>query len=257
LWGDVNKVLDHDRLPRHVAIIMDGNGRWAQRRGLTRIEGHKRGKDAVRAVVEASRDLDLEYLTLYAFSTENWQRPPTEVRALMGLLHRYLRTELQRMMKRNIRLRAVGDLDRLPGTVRRALEHVIHETRNNTGLTVILALSYGGREEIVAAARTLALAVQEGRLKPEEIDQACFAQHLWTADIPDPDLLIRTSGEYRLSNFLLWQLVYTELYVTNTLWPDFTREEFLQALADYQNRERRFGRTTDQQSPPELKRAAR
>ncbi|MBI3300703.1 MAG: isoprenyl transferase [Deltaproteobacteria bacterium] len=253
----MSTVIDKDRLPRHVAVIMDGNGRWAQRRGLSRIEGHKRGKDAVQAVVETSRELGLEYLTLYAFSTENWQRPSGEVRALMGLLRRYLRTELQRMMKNNIRLRAAGDLDRLPLAVHKALDDVVFATRNNDGLTVVLAVSYGAREEIVAATRALTVAVQEGRLDPQQIDEQCFGQYLWTAGIPDPDLLIRTSGEFRLSNFLLWQLAYTEIYVTDTLWPDFGREEFLRALADYQGRERRFGRTAEQPLPSELRRAAR
>lgn len=236
---------------------MDGNGRWAQRRGLNRNEGHTRGKDAVRAVVETSREIGLEYLTLYSFSSENWQRPAGEVRALMSLLHRYLRTELQRMMKKNIRLLAVGNLDRLPLVVRKALEKTIFTTRNNDGLTIVLAISYGAREEIVAAARSLAAAVRQNRLDPEEIDEKCFTRHLWTRDIPDPDLLIRTGKEFRLSNFLLWQLAYTEIYVTDTLWPDFGREEFLRALADYQGRERRFGRTAEQQSPDELKRAVR
>ena len=255
--GGVSTRLDKDQLPRHVAVIMDGNGRWAQRRSLSRVEGHQRGKDAVRAVVETSREIGLQYLTLYAFSTENWQRPVGEVRALMGLLRRYLRTELRRMMNYNIRLRAAGDLSRLPVAVRRALEAVILATRSNSGLTVVLAVSYGAREEIVAATRALATAVRKGQLDPQEIDEQRFAQHLWTADIPDPDLLIRTGGELRLSNFLLWQLAYTELYVTDTLWPDFGREEFLLALADYQGRERRFGRTTEQQLPSALRRAAR
>jgi undecaprenyl diphosphate synthase len=252
----VNTTIDKERLPRHVAVIMDGNGRWAQQRGLTRIEGHKRGKDAVRAVVETSREIGLDYLTLYAFSTENWQRPVGEVRALMSLLLRYLRTELRRMMKKNIRLRAIGDLSRLPLAVRQALEKAVLTTRNNNGLTVVLAISYGAREEIVAAARALALQVREGRLEPQEITDRLFTQHLWTADVPDPDLLIRTSGEFRLSNFLLWQTAYTEIYVTDALWPDFGREEFLRALADYQGRERRFGRTAEQQPPTGLKHAA-
>ncbi len=253
----MHTLIEKERLPRHVAVIMDGNGRWAQRRGLNRNEGHKRGKDAVRAVVETSREIGLECLTLYSFSSENWQRPAGEVRALMSLLHRYLRTELQRMMKKNIRLLAVGNLDRLPLVVRKALEKTISTTRNNDGLTIVLAISYGAREEIVAAARALAAAARQNRLDPEEIDEKCFTRHLWTRDIPDPDLLIRTGKEFRLSNFLLWQLAYTEIYVTDTLWPDFGREEFLRALADYQERERRFGRTAEQQSPGELKRAAR
>lgn len=250
-------VLEKERLPRHVAVIMDGNGRWATQRGLSRIEGHKRGKDAVRAIVEASAELGLECLTLYAFSTENWQRPAPEVRALMSLLQRYLRTELHRLMKNDIRLRAIGDLSRLPVAVRRELEKVIRATQENTGLTVVLAVSYGGREEIVEVARTLASAVLEGRLALQEINERTLTQHLWSAGIPDPDLLIRTSGEFRLSNFLLWQLAYTEIYVTETLWPDFNREEFYRALADYQGRERRFGRTAEQPPLTELRRVAR
>lgn len=250
-------VLEKERLPRHVAVIMDGNGRWATRRGLSRIEGHKRGKAAVRAIVEAAAELGLEYLTLYAFSTENWQRPANEVRALMSLLQRYLRTELHKLMKNGIRLQAIGDLSRLPVAVRRELESVIHTTRENTGLTVVLAVSYGGREEIVAAARALASAVLEGRLTLQEINERTLTQRLWSAGIPDPDLLIRTSGEFRLSNFLLWQLAYTEIYVTATLWPDFNREEFYRALADYQGRERRFGRTAEQPSVTELRSVAR
>jgi undecaprenyl diphosphate synthase len=253
----VNVGVEKERLPRHVAVIMDGNGRWAQRRGLSRVEGHKRGKAAVQAVVETSGELGLEYLTLYAFSTENWQRPVNEVRALMSLLRRYLRTELQKLMENNIRLRAVGDLSRLPAAVRQALEHAVLQTQDNTGLTVVLAISYGGREEITHAARSVAAAVQAGRIALQDVTEETFAQHLWTSGIPDPDLLIRTSGEFRLSNFLLWQLAYTEIYVTDTLWPDFGREEFLRALADYQNRERRFGRTAEQPPATEFRRVAR
>ena len=213
--------LDLDRLPRHVAVIMDGNGRWAQARGLSRIEGHKRGKDSVRAVVETSRRLGIPHLSLFAFSTENWQRPKPEVRALMGLLRRYVRTELNRMMRNEVRVLAIGDLHRLPDPVRRDLEAAIEATRMNTRLTVNLCVSYGGREDIVQAARNIAVDVEAGRLKPEDVDSTAFAQRLGTRGIPDPDLLIRTSGEMRLSNFFLWQLAYTEIYVTNTLWPDF------------------------------------
>ena len=250
-------VIEKDRLPRHVAVIMDGNGRWAQRRGLSRLEGHRRGKEAVRNIVDASREIGLSYLTLYAFSSENWQRPAQEVRALMGLLNRYLRTELRRMMRYNIRLQSVGDLERLPANVRKSLLDVIAATKENTGLTVVLAISYGAREEIVAAVQALAEAVRTGQLDPQAIDEQTIGNMLWTADIPDPDLLIRTSGEFRISNFLLWQLAYTELYVTETLWPDFDRDAFLQALAEYQSRERRFGRTAEQRGETELKRAAR
>ncbi len=255
--SNVDNGLEKGRLPRHVAIIMDGNGRWAQQRSLGRVEGHKRGREAVETVIETCREVGISYVTLYAFSTENWQRPPTEVRALMALLQRYLRNEQPQMMKKNVRLRAVGDLDRLPSKVRKSLDAVMSATCNNTGLTVILALSYGAREEIVQAARALALAVQLGDLAPEDITEQHLAQSLWTADIPDPDFLIRTSGEFRLSNFLLWQLAYTELYVTDTLWPDFTRDEFLRALANYQSRERRFGRTAEQQTVSEPRRATR
>src|SRR5262249_28679726 len=236
---------------------MDGNGRWAQRRGLNRNEGDKRGEDAGRGGGETSREIGLQNLTLYSFSSENWQRPANEVRALMSLMHRNLRTQHHRRLKKKIRLRAVGNLGRLPLVVRKALEKAILATRNNDGLTVVLAISYGAREEIVASARALATAVQEGRVAPEEIDEKRFAQQLWTGDIPDPDLLIRTGKEFRLSNFLLWQLAYTEIYVTDTLWPDFDRDEFLRALADYQGRERRFGRTAEQQPPVELRRAVR
>lgn len=246
-----------DRVPRHVAVIMDGNGRWAQRRGLSRIEGHKRGKEAVREIVEASRELGLAYLTLYAFSSENWQRPPHEVRALMGLLNRYLRTELRRMMRYDIRLRAIGNLERLPANVRKSLLDAVDATRDNTGLNVVLAVSYSAREEIVSAVQALAQDVRSGRLDPGRIDERTLEGALWTSDIPAPDLLIRTSGEFRVSNFMLWQLAYTELYVTDTLWPDFDREAFEHALAEYQRRDRRFGRTSEQFAAPPLERAAR
>jgi len=236
-------VLDMSRLPRHVAIIMDGNGRWAQRRKLGRVQGHRRGKEAVQAVLETAHRLEIPYLSLFAFSTENWQRPRAEVRALMNLLHRYLRTELDRMQEKQVRLRAIGDIQRLPEGVRRDLQRAIEVTRDNTRLTVGLCLSYGGRQDIVSAMRKIARKVRAGHLEPEEIDESLVRDSLGTADMPDPDLLIRTSGEMRISNFFLWQLAYTEIYVTETLWPDFREKEFLDALAEYQNRERRFGRT--------------
>lgn len=248
--------LDPAQLPRHVAVIMDGNGRWAERRGLSRIEGHKRGKDSVRAIVETSRRIGIPYLSLFAFSTENWQRPRREVTALMGLLRRYLRTELRRMMKNDVRLLAIGDLSRLPDLVRADLEKTVFETRDNKHLTVGLCVSYGGREDILRATQALAREVQEGSLLPEEIDEEAMASHLGTVGLPDPDLLIRTSGEMRISNFFLWQLAYTEIFVTDTLWPDFRDDEFLSALTQYQQRERRFGRTGDQQ-PKEIVGAAR
>jgi len=248
--------LDLARLPRHVAIIMDGNGRWAQQRGLTRIEGHKRGKDAVRAVVETSRRLGISYLSLFAFSTENWSRPRREVDGLMGLLRRYLRTELRKMMKNEIRLVSVGDITRLPSSLREELEQTIDATKDNRRMTVVLAVSYGGREEIVQAARALARDVRDGRIGPEAIDESVFSGYLSTRGIPDPDLLIRTSGEMRISNFFLWQSAYTEIYVTDTLWPDFDEQHFLEALAHYQRRERRFGRIIEHAERERL-RAAR
>ncbi|HYB99253.1 MAG TPA: isoprenyl transferase [Candidatus Limnocylindrales bacterium] len=233
-------------LPRHVAVIMDGNGRWATQRGLSRIQGHRKGKDSVREIVETAREIGIEYLTLYAFSTENWERPGREVEALMGLLRRYLRTEVNKMMRHGIRLRAIGNLRRLPREVLSDLRDVEHRTRDNSGMTVQLAVSYGSREEILAAARKLARRVRDGDLAAEDIDEEAFAGALMTATIPDPDLLIRTSGEMRLSNFLLWQAAYTELYITETLWPDFRRPQFLAALAEFKKRRRRFGRTDQQ-----------
>lgn len=237
--------LDPARLPRHVAVIMDGNGRWAQRRGLSRLEGHREGKESVRAVVETSRRLGIPYLSLFAFSTENWQRPRREVSGLMTLLRRYLRTEVRRMMENQVRLRPVGDISRLPEPVRRELERVVRLTANNDKLTVCLCVSYGGREDILSAARAAARAATAGELDPDRLDEECFSQLLGTAGIPDPDLLIRTSGEMRVSNFYLWQIAYTEIYVTQTLWPDFREREYLRALAWFQGRERRFGRVVE------------
>jgi undecaprenyl diphosphate synthase len=237
---------DPTRLPRHVAVIMDGNGRWAEQRGLSRLHGHRVGKDSVRAVVESARKLGIEYLSLFAFSTENWNRPPKEVEGLMQLLRRFLASELDKMMKHGIRLIAVGTLRRLPPAVREALRSAVRTTRRNTGMTVVLAVSYGGREEIAAAMRAIARKVKKGELEPGAITQDVIAKHLATKDIPDPDLLIRTSGEMRISNFFLWQLAYTEIYVTDTLWPDFREREFAQALAFYEQRERRFGKTSAQ-----------
>jgi undecaprenyl diphosphate synthase len=238
--------IDKERLPRHVAIIMDGNGRWATQRGLTRIAGHRRGKDSVKEVVETARRIGIPYVSLYAFSSENWQRPKTEVQALMRFLRRYLMEEIKRMMKNGIRLLAIGNLRRLPREVQVALRNAIHETRDNVGMTVILAVSYGGREELTEAAREIALRVRRGEIDPQDVDQELMASHLSTAGIPDPDLLIRTSGELRISNFLLWQIAYTEIYVTDTLWPDFRERQFLEAIAHFQRRERRFGLTQEQ-----------
>jgi len=238
--------LQPSSLPRHVAIIMDGNGRWATGRGLPRVVGHRRGKESVRAVVETARRLGIPYLSLYAFSSENWNRPRDEVRSLMNLLERYLATELRKMMRHQIRLLAIGNLRKLPRSVQAALRRAIDATKNNEGMTVVLAVSYGGREEISQAIRAIARDVRRGELDPDEIDEAAVSGYLSTAGIPDPDLLIRTSGEMRVSNFLLWQIAYSELFVTPTLWPDFGEAEFLDALAHFQRRERRFGRTPDQ-----------
>ena len=238
--------LDKTRLPRHVAIIMDGNGRWAKLRGKSRIEGHRRGKTSVRVIVELSRKIGIEFLSLYAFSTENWLRPRAEVHALMGLLEHYLVAEQPKMMRYGIRLLAVGDRSRLPDSVRRTLEHVIDFTRDNKRMTVVLALSYSGRDEIVRMVKKISQEVQAGDYGAEQIDEQRIADHMDTPEVPDPDLLIRTSGEMRVSNFYLWQLAYSELYMTQTLWPDFREQEFLQALTEYQRRRRRFGRTDEQ-----------
>jgi undecaprenyl diphosphate synthase len=243
---EVSIPLDRGRLPRHVAIIMDGNGRWAQRQGLSRIRGHVVGMESVRAIVRQTRNLDIPYLTLFAFSDENWQRPALEVRVLMAILRRYLERELAEMQENQIALRAIGDLKRLPPVVQQELARAIAATSNGARMALTLALSYGGRNEIVQAAQALALDVLAGRLSPEDIDAAVFSRYLYTAQMPDPDLIIRTSGEYRLSNFLLWQSAYTEIYVTDTLWPDFREEEYLKALAAYQQRERRYGLTREQ-----------
>ena len=238
--------LDPARLPRHVGIIMDGNGRWAEQRGLSRLHGHRVGKDSVRAVVESARRLGIEYLSLFAFSTENWNRPPKEVDGLMLLLRRYLASELDKMMRHGIRLVAVGTLRRLPPAVREALQAAVAATRKNTGMTVILAVSYGGREDITRAMRAIARKVEKGELSAAAITQDVVARHMATKGIPDPDLLIRTSGEMRVSNFYLWQLAYTEIYVTETLWPDFREREFAQALGFFEQRQRRFGKTPEQ-----------
>jgi undecaprenyl diphosphate synthase len=242
--------LDKSRLPQHVAIIMDGNGRWAKERGKSRIEGHRRGKTSVRVIVEMSRKIGIPFLSLYAFSTENWLRPQDEVHALMGLLEHYLAVEQAKMMRYGIRLLSVGDRNRLPISVRRTLERVIDLTRDNKRMTVILALSYSGRDEIVRMVQRLVKDVLEGRYKPEEIDENAISAGMDTPDVPDPDLLIRTSGELRISNFYLWQIAYSELYVTRTLWPDFRENEYLQALIEFQRRRRRFGRTDEQVVDP-------
>jgi len=234
--------LDLARLPTHVAIIMDGNGRWAKKRMLNRVKGHEQGADIVRMVVRTSRELGIDVLTLYAFSTENWQRPEIEVSALMSLLKRFLKSEKKDMLKHNIRLNAIGEVERLPNSVNAILKETMQVTENNTGMVLNLALSYGARSEIVRMVQHLSETVAEGKLRPEAIDEEMVSAHLYTRNIPDPDLLIRTSGEMRISNFLLWQIAYAEIYITDTLWPDFTKVEYLQILKDYQGRDRRFGK---------------
>ncbi len=222
---------------------MDGNGRWAKERYLNRIRGHREGAESVRDIVRACREIGIGILTLYAFSTENWQRPRQEISALMSLLKGFLRSELAEMMENGIRLNAIGQIERFPNDVVKALQEVMDITRKNQGMILNLALSYGGRDEIVAAARKIAAEVQADRLQPEEITKEVFSNYLYTQGMSEPDLLIRTSGEMRISNFLLWQIAYTEIYVTRTLWPDFRRKELFQILHDYQERERRFGMT--------------
>lgn len=234
------------RIPRHLAIIMDGNGRWAEQRQLPRIAGHHRGVETVQAVVKECRALGITCLTLYAFSSENWGRPEEEVNALMGLLAQYLGSELKTMMDRGIRLKVIGEASRLPLEARRVLEETVARTRDNRDMVLTLALSYGGRNELVRAARHLAGEALAGRLVPGDIDDRTLAAALDTADLPDPDLLIRTSGEMRISNFLLWQLAYTELYFSEVLWPDFDERELRRALQEFGRRERRFGLTGEQ-----------
>lgn len=238
--------LDLNRLPRHVAVIMDGNGRWAKKKGNPRIYGHRNAITAVRETVEAAGELGIEFLTLYAFSTENWNRPRTEIDALMSLLVATINNEMQTLLDNNVRLRTIGDFDSLPEQVAIHLSEAIEKTKNNKGLNLIVALSYSSRWEIVEAAKKIAMDAMEGKLTSEQITSRVFESYLNTAGIPDPELLIRTSGEFRISNYLLWQIAYTELYFTPTLWPDFRREHFYQAIADYQCRERRFGKISEQ-----------
>lgn len=228
-------------IPRHIAIIMDGNGRWAKDRGKPRREGHRVGAASVEAALETCGEIGVEYLTLYAFSAENWKRPETEVTALMGLMTHFLKEKTPKLMANNIRLQVIGQIDRLPESNRAALEKTIAKTVNNDGLTLVVALSYGSREEIVEATRKLMEKAVAGEVDPVKLDNELFAQHLDTAGIPDPDLLIRTSGEFRISNFLLWQISYAEIVITNTFWPDFRRQHLLDAIGEYQSRQRRFG----------------
>lgn len=238
--------IDFDRLPVHIAIIMDGNGRWAVQKGKDRIYGHKKGVDAVREIIEAAAELGIKYLTLYAFSTENWNRPWQEVEALMELMVHSLSTETEKLINNNIRLRVMGDVDRLGATVRKSLDNTLSRTAACDGMTVVVALSYSSRWEIIEASKSLARRVKQGSLDPEDIDDQLFESKLTTSGIPDPEVLVRTSGEIRISNFLLWQIAYSELYFTSTLWPDFGKEELYRAVIDYQKRERRFGKTSQQ-----------
>ena len=242
-----DKTIDLQRVPRHIAIIMDGNGRWAKQRGLPRSAGHQQGVETVRVITEEAVRLGVEYLTLYTFSTENWSRPEAEVGVLMNLLLNSLEEEI--FMKNNVRMRCIGDLSRLPQAVRQHVETVMEHTKNNTAMTVVLAISYSARWELTEGVRNIACAVKEGRLQPDEITESVIAHRLASEFIPDPELLIRTGGEQRLSNFLLWQCAYTELYFCETFWPDFDAVHLQQAITEYQKRERRFGKTSEQLNP--------
>ncbi len=238
--------IDKERLPRHIAIIMDGNGRWAKERGEDRSMGHKQGVESVRTITRAAGELGVKYLTLYTFSTENWSRPQAEVDALMALMVMAIEHETPELMQNNVRLIAIGDLDRMPAEVRSRLDKCMQQTATNTGLTLVLALSYSSRWELVCAARYLAAEVASGNIGVETIDEKMISSCLTTKDMPDPDLLIRTGGECRISNFLMWQVAYAELYFTSQYWPDFDAESLYEAIYDYQSRERRFGKISEQ-----------
>jgi undecaprenyl diphosphate synthase len=242
----LRKQIDSSKLPAHVAIIMDGNGRWAKQRGLDRIFGHQQGVNAVRELIETAAELGIRFLTLYAFSTENWGRPDEEVTALMGIMVQSLSNETETLLKNNIRLKAIGDINRLAEDVTARLDETIELTSVSTGLTLIIALSYSSRWEIAMAARNISADVKKGTLDPLSITEENFEKYLTTYGIPDPELLIRTSGELRISNFLLWQVAYTEFYFTEILWPDFGKDDFYNAIIDFQKRERRFGKTSEQ-----------
>jgi undecaprenyl diphosphate synthase len=243
---NLKEQINPKKLPRHIAIIMDGNGRWAQKRGNNRVFGHRNAIAAVRDTVEAATELGIGYLTLYAFSTENWMRPRTEIDALMSLLVTTINKETKTLQENNVRLTSIGDIDSLPKNVALHLKKSIVDTRNNTGLVLVLALSYSARWEITNAVKQIAAKVEKGELKAENINSNLFEKYLNTAGFPEPELLIRTSGEYRISNFLLWQIAYSELYFSDILWPDFRREHLYEAIVSYQKRERRFGRTSSQ-----------
>lgn len=235
-----------NKLPKHVAIIMDGNGRWANLQGKNRVSGHQQGAKSVREVVEEAVKMEIEFLTLYAFSTDNWSRPKEEVSLLMKLLVNSLKKEFKRLIKNNIRLQSIGNMDGLPNPVKEELTYVIEKTKNNTGMVLTLALNYGGKEELTAAVKAIAFKVKNRIISPEKVDQSTIIEHLYTQNLPAVDLLIRTSGEERISNFLLWHIAYAELYFTKTLWPDFKKEDLQKALVDYTKRERRFGKTSEQ-----------
>ncbi len=235
---------DLKMLPTHVAIIMDGNGRWAKKRLMNRIRGHEQGSNTVRSIVTASREIGIKILTLYAFSTENWARPEAEVKALMVLLKKFIVAEREDLQKNNIRLNVIGQKHRLPPDVRQELDAALELTGNNEQMILNLALSYGSREEITRAVQKIAIKIASKDIRPDDITEDLVSAHLYTSGMPDPDLIIRTSGEYRLSNFLLWQAAYSEIYITDTLWPDFTRDEFIEILKNYQNRDRRFGKVS-------------
>ncbi len=235
--------LEPEKLPKHVAAIMDGNGRWAKKRLMNRVKGHEEGTESVRVIVRTSRKLGIKYLTLYAFSEENWKRPRHEITALMGILKRFLKSELPEMMNNGIRLRAIGSIEKLPDDAKKVLMDIIEKTSSNNDMLLSLALSYGSRQEITRAVKEIAMKVRSGSLDPDNINEEIINDYLYTSGIPDPDLLIRTSGEYRISNFLLWQIAYSEIYITPTLWPDFREDEYMAALLDFQNRERRYGAT--------------
>lgn len=243
---DLKEEIDRSRLPAHIAVIMDGNGRWAKKKGNQRIFGHKNGVSAVRETVEAAAELGIKYLTVFAFSTENWNRPKAEVNALMQLLVSTLNSEVDTLNKNNVRLMFVGNLKSLPSKVAQQLQETIQLTASNNGLGLILALSYSGRWEITEAVKSIAKKLKSGDLKPEDINEDCISNHLQNNEVPHPELLIRTSGEYRISNFLLWQIAYAELYFTPVLWPDFRKKDFFEAIVDFQKRERRFGKTSEQ-----------
>lgn len=238
--------IDPNKLPAHIAIIMDGNGRWAKQKGKIRTFGHQSGVKAVRETTEACAELGVKFLTLYAFSTENWSRPKYEVEALMSLLVKTIHAETKTLNKNNIRLLAIGNVQSLPARTKKELEQAIHQTANNTRMTLVLALSYSSKWEIIEAVKQVAIAVKNSEITPEEITEKYFERHLCTHGIPDPELMIRTSGEHRISNFLLWQLAYAEFYFTDTLWPDFGKNNVYEAITDYQKRERRFGKTSEQ-----------